>query len=91
MPSRPGVEFTSSTSGPRRERIMSTPAMPSPRALAERTAVLEAVIAHSDRPNFGKGLVALPVIRPLMRHAAARLWRDDLAYAERLYTLRSEG
>lgn len=56
-----------------------------------RTAVLEAVIAHSDRPNFGKGLVALPVIRPLMRHAAARLWRDDLAYAERLYTLRSEG
>jgi hypothetical protein len=54
-----------------------------------RTAVLEAVIAHSDRPNFGKGLVAAPLIRPLMRQAAARLWRDDLAYAERLFALRS--
>ncbi|MDY6997903.1 MAG: DUF5914 domain-containing protein [Actinomycetota bacterium] len=54
-----------------------------------RTAVIEAVVAHSDRPNFGKGLVASPLIRPLMRHAATRLWRDDLAYAERLYELRS--
>jgi hypothetical protein len=54
-----------------------------------RTAVLEAVIAHSDRPNFGKGLVAAPLIKPLMRAAAARLWRDDLAYAERLFALRS--
>ena len=54
-----------------------------------RTAVIEAVVAHSDRPNFSKGLVASPLIRPLMRHAATRLWRDDLAYAERLYELRS--
>lgn len=50
--------------------------------------MIEAVIAHSDRPNFGKGMVAAPLIRPLMRSAAARLWRDDLAYAERLYELR---
>lgn len=54
----------------------------------QRTAVVEAVIAHSDRPHFGKGLVAGPLLRPLMRRAAARLWRDDLAYAERLYELR---
>ena len=27
-----------------------------------RTAVVEAVIAHSDRPHFGKALVAAPVI-----------------------------
>ncbi|MEW5811378.1 MAG: DUF5914 domain-containing protein [Actinomycetota bacterium] len=53
-----------------------------------RTAVVEAVIAHSDRPHFGKGMVAGPLLRPLMRRAAARLWRDDLAYAERLYELR---
>lgn len=54
-----------------------------------RTAVIEAVVAHSDRPRFGVGLVAAPVIRPLMRQAANRLWRDDLAYAERLFELRS--
>ncbi|TRW79813.1 Rieske (2Fe-2S) protein [Mycolicibacterium sp. 018/SC-01/001] len=53
-----------------------------------RTAVVEAVIAHSDRPHFGKGLVAGPLLRPLMRRAAARLWRDDLAYAERLFETR---
>ncbi|MDX1888896.1 DUF5914 domain-containing protein [Mycolicibacterium sp. 050158] len=54
-----------------------------------RTAVVEATIAHSNRPNFGKGLVAAPLIRPLMRRSATRLWREDLAYAERLYELRS--
>ncbi len=54
-----------------------------------RTAVLEAVIAHSDRPHFGKALVAAPVIRFLMGRSATRLWRDDLVYAERLFELRS--
>ena len=54
-----------------------------------RTAVVEAVIAHSDRPHFGEALIAAPVIRPLMRRSATRLWRDDLAYAERLFELRS--
>ncbi|MBJ7338842.1 DUF5914 domain-containing protein [Mycolicibacterium sp.] len=54
-----------------------------------RTAVIEATVAHSDRPNFGKGLVAAPLIRPLMRRSATRLWRDDLEYAERLFELRS--
>lgn len=54
-----------------------------------RTAVVEAVIAHSDRPHFGKALVAAPLLRTVTRRAATRLWRDDLAYAERLFELRS--
>jgi hypothetical protein len=54
-----------------------------------RTAVLEAVIAHSDRPGFARALRAAAVIQPVMRRAAARLWRDDLEYAERIYRLRS--
>jgi hypothetical protein len=29
------------------------------------------------------------VIKPFMRYAATRLWRDDIAYAERRYALRS--
>ncbi|MZE69839.1 DUF5914 domain-containing protein, partial [Streptomyces sp. SID5789] len=32
-----------------------------------------------------------PVLRPLMRRTAGRLWRDDLAYAERRWALRSTG
>ena len=54
-----------------------------------RTAVIEAVIAHSDRPGFARALRASPLITPFMRHAANRLWRDDLAYAERRYLVRS--
>jgi hypothetical protein len=54
-----------------------------------RTAVVEAVIAHSDRPHFDKALIAASLIRPLMRWSATRLWRDDLVYAERLFELRS--
>lgn len=54
-----------------------------------RTAVIEAVVAHSDRPRFGYGRKVAPLIIPLMRHAATRLWRDDLAYAERRYTVRT--
>jgi len=54
-----------------------------------RTAVLEAVVAYSDRPRFHYGLRMAPLITPLMRHAATRLWVDDLAYAERRYTVRT--
>lgn len=54
-----------------------------------RTAVIEAVIAHSDRSGFAYATRAAPLIKPFMRHAAARLWRDDLAYAERIFKLRS--
>lgn len=54
-----------------------------------RTAVLEATIAHSDRPGFQRAARAAPLITPLMRRAAAKLWRDDLAYAERRYQVRT--
>jgi nitrite reductase/ring-hydroxylating ferredoxin subunit len=54
-----------------------------------RTAVTEAVIAYSARPGFALARRASPAVRPAIRHAAARLWRDDLAYAERRYALRT--
>ncbi len=54
-----------------------------------RTAVLEATIAHSDRPGFKRASRVAPLISPLMRYAATRLWRDDLAYAERRYQVRA--
>lgn len=54
-----------------------------------RTAVIEAVIADSQRPGFAIARVAAPALRPVMRRASARLWRDDLSYAERRYQLRS--
>ncbi|HVW43153.1 MAG TPA: DUF5914 domain-containing protein [Amycolatopsis sp.] len=54
-----------------------------------RTAVLEAVIATSGRPGFALARRVSPLLRPLMRRAATRLWRDDLAYAERRFALRS--
>ncbi|EFL29645.1 methyltransferase [Streptomyces viridochromogenes DSM 40736] len=56
-----------------------------------RTAVVEAVVATSDRPGFAVARRASPLLRPLMRAAAGRLWRDDLAYAERRWALRSSG
>jgi hypothetical protein len=55
-----------------------------------RTAVIEAVIAQSDRTGFGYSLYAAPILKPLMRIGAARLWRDDLEYAERRYALRAK-
>ncbi|MBF6221971.1 Rieske (2Fe-2S) protein [Nocardia abscessus] len=54
-----------------------------------RTAVIEAVIANSERPGFRYTRRVLPVLRPLMTRAATRLWQDDMAYAERRYQLRS--
>ena len=54
-----------------------------------RTAVIEAVIAASGRRGFALAAAAAPALRPVMRRAAARLWRDDLAYAERRYWLRT--
>ncbi|MGQ4444678.1 DUF5914 domain-containing protein, partial [Streptomyces violaceoruber] len=56
-----------------------------------RTAVVEAVVAASYRPGFALARAAAPVLRPLMRRTAGRLWRDDLAYAERRWALRSTG
>lgn len=56
-----------------------------------RTAVIEAVIAASHRPGFTAARWAAPLLRPLVRATAGRLWRDDLAYAERRWHLRSTG
>ncbi|WP_059010659.1 DUF5914 domain-containing protein [Streptomyces specialis] len=56
-----------------------------------RTAVVEAVIATSGRPGFALARGAAPLLRPLLRATAARLWRDDLAYAERRHHLRRTG
>jgi hypothetical protein len=54
-----------------------------------RTAVIEAVLACSERPGFVAARTMATAIRPLIRRAATRLWHDDLAYAERRYRLRS--
>ncbi|MGW2278620.1 DUF5914 domain-containing protein [Streptomyces sp. NPDC001770] len=56
-----------------------------------RTAVVEAVVAASDRRGFALARAAAPLLRPLMRASAGRLWRDDLAYAERRWELRGSG
>ncbi|WP_369217208.1 DUF5914 domain-containing protein, partial [Streptomyces flavofungini] len=73
--------------------VVETHATPlGPDALGRpRTAVVEAVVAASDRRGFAVARAAAPVVRPLMRAAAARLWRDDIAYAERRWELRSSG
>jgi nitrite reductase/ring-hydroxylating ferredoxin subunit len=56
-----------------------------------RVAVIEATIATSQRPGFTAARRAGPLITPLMRYAATRLWRDDMAYAERRYRRRTGG
>ncbi|MEU6810011.1 DUF5914 domain-containing protein [Streptomyces sp. NPDC046831] len=73
--------------------VVETHATPlGPDALGRpRTAVVEAVVASSDRPGFRLARRAAPLLRPLVRAAAGRLWRDDLAYAERRCALRSSG
>ncbi|MET9495670.1 DUF5914 domain-containing protein [Streptomyces sp. NPDC006552] len=79
------------TDGEGRDSVVETHATPlTPEGHpAPRTAVVEAVIATSERPGFALARHAAVVMRPLMRAAAGRLWRDDLAYAERRWTLRS--
>ena len=54
-----------------------------------RTAVIEAVVAHSDRAGFALTRRVAGALRPLIARAAARLWRDDIAYAERRHDLRT--
>lgn len=56
-----------------------------------RVAVIEATVATSQRPGFATARRAGPLITPLMRYAATRLWRDDMAYAERRYRRRTGG
>ncbi len=54
------------------------------------TAVIEATLATSDRPGFEHALRGAAIARPLIKLSAARLWKDDAAYAARLYALRSQ-
>lgn len=56
---------------------------------AERTAIVEATIATSSRDGFRVVRHLAPLLRPFVERSAARLWRDDLAYAERLAALRA--
>jgi hypothetical protein len=66
----------------------ATPLRPGPEGRA-RTAVIEAVVAHSDRRGFEHSRRVAGAVRPLIAMTAKRLWRDDIAYAERRYTLRT--
>ncbi|MEV7659957.1 DUF5914 domain-containing protein [Streptomyces anulatus] len=68
----------------------ATPLAPDERG-RPRTAVTEALVAASNRRGFALAKAAAPLLRPLMRVSAARLWRDDLAYAERRWELRDSG
>ncbi|MEV5607315.1 DUF5914 domain-containing protein [Streptomyces sp. NPDC052225] len=79
------------TDGEGRDSVVETHATPltPPGHRTPRTAVVEAVLATSERPGFTVARHASFLLRPLMRKAAGRLWRDDLAYAERRWTLRN--
>ncbi|WP_299534356.1 DUF5914 domain-containing protein [uncultured Streptomyces sp.] len=81
------------TEGEGRGSVVETHATPlgEDRSGRPRTAVVEAVIAASDRRGFAVARAAAPLLRPLVRASAGRLWRDDLAYAERRWELRSTG
>ena len=73
--------------------IVETHATPTGPGLDGRpsVAVVEAVIATSQRPGFKTARHVGTLITPLMRYAASRLWREDLTYAERRYRLRMGG
>jgi isorenieratene synthase len=59
---------------------------------AGRSRVVELTLASSDHPRFWMVAEPLaPLLRPLVRRAAHRLWVDDAAYAERRYRLRTTG
>jgi hypothetical protein len=56
-----------------------------------RTVITEATIAYSPRNGFALARRMAPLLQPFMRKTAARLWVDDLVYAERRYELRAKG
>ena len=52
--------------------------------------MIEAVVAHSERPGLPVTSTGSPRrCGRWWRTAAKRLWRDDIAYAERRYALRA--
>ncbi|MCD0443168.1 Rieske (2Fe-2S) protein [Glycomyces sp. A-F 0318] len=77
--------------GEGRGSVVETHAVPSAPGVdgRPRTSVVEAVVATSHRAGFKAARRVAPALRLLMRRAAVRLWREDLAYAERRYALRS--
>ncbi|MHC5264015.1 DUF5914 domain-containing protein [Streptomyces sp. UC4497] len=79
------------TDGEGRDSVVETHATPltPPGHPTPRTAVVEAVLATSERTGFTLARHASFLLRPLMRTAAGRLWRDDLAYAERRWSQRT--
>jgi len=56
-----------------------------------RTAIIEATLATSERAGFALARRTARALRPLIERAAHRLWREDAAYAERRYALRTQG
>jgi hypothetical protein len=54
-----------------------------------RTAMIEATLASSERPGFRHALRLARLLRPAINARAARLWVEDIAYAERRYQLRA--
>ncbi|MEW2220740.1 DUF5914 domain-containing protein [Streptomyces sp. NPDC006990] len=79
------------TEGEGRGSVVETHATPltADTAGEPRTLVTEAIVAHSPRPGFALARAGAPLLRALLRAGAERLWRDDLAYAERRWQLRS--
>ncbi|WP_292608593.1 DUF5914 domain-containing protein [Nocardioides sp. REDSEA-S30_B4] len=68
----------------------ATPIGPGPDG-KPRTMMVEATIAHSDRPRFRAARAVSSLLQPAMRHTARRLWVDDMVYAERPWLLRARG
>ena len=57
-----------------------------------RSAVIEATLATSDRPQFHSFFrIFGSLMRPIIERRARRLWVEDGAYAERRYELRRNG
>lgn len=58
----------------------------------ERTAIIEATLACSDRPLAMPIMAALGrTLRPVIERRARKLWVEDAAYCERLAELRRDG
>ncbi len=55
------------------------------------TVMTEATIAHSSRAGFALARRVARLVRPGVAATAAKLWVDDLAYAERRWQLRARG
>ena len=68
----------------------ATPMGPGPDG-RPRTMMVEATIAHSERPGFRAARAVQGLLRPAMRSTARRLWVDDMVYAERSWLLRARG